>query len=366
MTNVKESSITWIYAYHKGNWVLVPLLHMPKEAIDEDGKIHQHQLILLEEQSPTISRPKRNSEPAFEKISLSVKGRIDPEKLSDAEIKSLCTKNNIPLSWVTNRFKKDFERTKTQGHNRRTKRKCAILNGRGYTKFIKELNRISKQSTLIAKILWFLNKRLAKCFDYITLEELLRLQIGDVDPDDGLGTCISLSRSNLSRSHLVGHFLPKHIWKALCKQIRADHLYVFSNKNGGPILPDTVNREFKEAGKAAGFKKPITSLSLRPMSPSNKSKKQPICIRGHSNEKLKEISVTEWRSLCQAVPALIKKQGRPSKYDQRIIFNAILYYLRNETSLRKLPSTFPPAKAIHSQYRRWRDSGVFEEVLIAR
>ncbi|QVL56353.1 MAG: transposase [Simkaniaceae bacterium] len=42
--------------------------------------------------------------------------------------------------------------------------------------------------------------------------------------------------------------------------------------------------------------------------------------------------------------------------------NAILYVLRTGCQWSDLPHDFPPWKTVYSQFLRWRDRGVFEQI----
>ena len=54
--------------------------------------------------------------------------------------------------------------------------------------------------------------------------------------------------------------------------------------------------------------------------------------------------------------------GRQRKYRLRRVVNALLYVVRTGCQWRQLPANFPPWKAVHEQFRRWRDDGVWEQV----
>jgi len=54
--------------------------------------------------------------------------------------------------------------------------------------------------------------------------------------------------------------------------------------------------------------------------------------------------------------------GRPRKYRLRRVVNALLYLVRTGCQWRQLPADFPPWKAVHEQFRRWRDDGVWERI----
>lgn len=355
----------FINAYHRGRWVSVPVFYVPNDAVGDDGCLHHIQLILVDEQE-LPKPPRRCINHAYD--SITIQETILPWRLSNKELKELCTKNDIPLSWVTG-FQREISKNNiTDRSSRRKKRKYTCINTTEYKKFIRELRKISCQSVIIAEILWFLNKRLQAGDDYITLEEILRMRIQDVDPEDGLTTCICLSRTSPQGCHMIGHYLPKYIWRPLCRLIRQDSLFVFSNKNHGPHLPSDIAKHFKKAGKLAGIKGSVCSLSLRPIGINCSVKHDvPKKIREVGDDvQLYEISIQEWKTLCRQVPKLIGNRGRPPTHNPRDIFNGILHHRITGTPIRKLPSNFPPAKAIHSQYRRWLKNGVFNLVLAAR
>jgi len=54
--------------------------------------------------------------------------------------------------------------------------------------------------------------------------------------------------------------------------------------------------------------------------------------------------------------------GRQRKYRLRRVVNALLYVVKTGCQWRQLPANFPPWKAVHEQFRRWRDDGVWEQV----
>ena len=54
--------------------------------------------------------------------------------------------------------------------------------------------------------------------------------------------------------------------------------------------------------------------------------------------------------------------GRPRKYDQRRVVEALLYVVKTGCQWRQLPSNFPPWKSVHEHFRLWRDSGVWERI----
>ena len=54
--------------------------------------------------------------------------------------------------------------------------------------------------------------------------------------------------------------------------------------------------------------------------------------------------------------------GRPRKYDQRRVVEALLYVVKTGCQWRQLPSNFPPWKSVHEHFRLWRDSEVWERI----
>ncbi len=54
--------------------------------------------------------------------------------------------------------------------------------------------------------------------------------------------------------------------------------------------------------------------------------------------------------------------GRPRKYGQRRVVEALLYVVKTGCQWRQLPSNFPPWKSVHEHFRWWRDSGVWERI----
>ena len=54
--------------------------------------------------------------------------------------------------------------------------------------------------------------------------------------------------------------------------------------------------------------------------------------------------------------------GRPRKHELRRVVDALLYVVKTGCQWRQLPTNFPPWKAVHEQFRRWRDAGLWEHV----
>jgi len=63
-------------------------------------------------------------------------------------------------------------------------------------------------------------------------------------------------------------------------------------------------------------------------------------------------------------PILIRttKRGRPRLHADRVIYNAILYVVRSGIPWRMLPDSFPVWQTVYSRFRRWADTGIWEEL----
>lgn len=339
MSLVKNCVFT--FAYHRGRWVRVPMLPGPSDIIEDN----QNQKEDAQKANTAVGRCCKE---AYAKIDSLAEEYIDPETISEKDLTDLCAQNDLPIGWITDRFPKKIRQEVCEKRLDKRKRKFSSLGSAGYKLFIRELRSICKKSAVIAEIMWFLNSTLS-ADNYITVEELVRLRLNNVSPEDGIYSMIMLSRSSLQRGHLLGYELPEYIWNPLCELIRSDSLYIFSNKNGGPLLPENIQKNFIIAGKMAGLKEPVSSLSLRPTKPSP----------------FREITLDEWDMLIKRVPNLISRRGTPSQYDRRNILNAILYHLLTGTPMRNLPFSLP-FRAIDSQYRRWLKNGVIDAVLKVR
>ena len=70
-----------------------------------------------------------------------------------------------------------------------------------------------------------------------------------------------------------------------------------------------------------------------------------------------DLSEQEWKVL----EALLPKQrtGRPRKYSQRQMLNALLYLLRTGCAWRMLPHDLPPWQAVYAYFRKLEREGVW-------
>ena len=347
-------------AYWKKRWVAVPLFHCPEDAVTETGELAHFKITALDGHKIESSIVKRENK-GLEKASESIKETIAPYLLSDRDVKQLCWQNDIPLGWVTNRFPSKTPHS-SKGINRLENRKFPSLTSKEFRGIRKELKKINQQIVVIVNLLWYFNNILGKVGDFVTLEEILRLQVQDISPESEDGSnWINLNRSG----HCLIHCLPIQLWRSLCNQINDNSVFVFSNKNGGPLLSVQIDKYIKKAAKKAGFKEIVTSLFMRPQ--FNKKKVERVAKKYNIDASVKNyldpVNSEKWNMVCKEIPEIVNRRGRKYKYNPIDLLNGMLYLHRTRCSIRKLPPNFPPWRAIDSQYRRWKKIGIFEEIL---
>ena len=69
-----------------------------------------------------------------------------------------------------------------------------------------------------------------------------------------------------------------------------------------------------------------------------------------------DLSDAEWALLAPLLPPP-KPIGRPRKWPDRLIADAVFYVLRSGCAWRMLPREFPPWSTVFSRFRRWRIDG---------
>ena len=70
----------------------------------------------------------------------------------------------------------------------------------------------------------------------------------------------------------------------------------------------------------------------------------------------------EWAIVEPLLPKRKSNRGRKPKHSKREILNAILYLLRTGCQWRHLPHDFPHWKSVYTQFLRWSQQGVFEDL----
>ena len=74
-----------------------------------------------------------------------------------------------------------------------------------------------------------------------------------------------------------------------------------------------------------------------------------------------DLTLPQFEVLDELLP---KSKTRGSVISRHGIVNAILYQLKNGCQWRDLPTDFPKWQTVYSQFRRWKMSGAWEEVLV--
>jgi putative transposase len=77
-----------------------------------------------------------------------------------------------------------------------------------------------------------------------------------------------------------------------------------------------------------------------------------------------DLSDTQWLILEPLLQAVLKvgHRGRRRQVDLREVINAIFYILRTGCAWRLLPHDFPAWSTVYGYFRRWRDSGLWEQL----
>jgi hypothetical protein len=135
---------------------------------------------------------------------------LQPSTLPIKEIKKICIDNELPLNWIIPQEPKKFSKNKLiQGSSRRSgkERKYEPFSIDKRKKFILKLRELNEKVALIAELIVFLNDQLEDSDEYVTLEEVLRLQTSAVETDE-FGTTITLMRSGPHKTHLITTILP--------------------------------------------------------------------------------------------------------------------------------------------------------------
>ena len=69
-----------------------------------------------------------------------------------------------------------------------------------------------------------------------------------------------------------------------------------------------------------------------------------------------DLSNEQW-ALLEPLLASLEKRGRPSKWPQRRMADAVFYLLRSGCAWRMLPREYPPWQTVYYHFRRWRREG---------
>ena len=74
-----------------------------------------------------------------------------------------------------------------------------------------------------------------------------------------------------------------------------------------------------------------------------------------------DLTEAQWAQLRPLLPP--PGIGPPLRHEQRVLVNAILYILRSGGPWRLLPHDFPPWSTVYHHFRKWRNEGVWQEVM---
>jgi transposase len=74
-----------------------------------------------------------------------------------------------------------------------------------------------------------------------------------------------------------------------------------------------------------------------------------------------DLSDAEWEMLAPLLPTE-RQTGSPRRVEIREVLNAVMYVADNGIKWRALPHDFPAWQTVYGYFRRWTQSGVWEEV----
>jgi transposase len=77
-----------------------------------------------------------------------------------------------------------------------------------------------------------------------------------------------------------------------------------------------------------------------------------------------ELTDDQWTALADLLPPQRPRTGRPAK-DHRTVLNGILWTLRTGAPWRDLPDRYGTWQTVYSRFRRWREQGIWGQVLRA-
>lgn len=70
----------------------------------------------------------------------------------------------------------------------------------------------------------------------------------------------------------------------------------------------------------------------------------------------------EWAILKPLLPAKTNRIGSPREVELREVVNALMYIADNGIKWRAMPHDFPAWQTVYGYFRRWSQSGVWEQV----
>ena len=75
----------------------------------------------------------------------------------------------------------------------------------------------------------------------------------------------------------------------------------------------------------------------------------------------------QWAIIEGLLKALLpkKKQTCPQKWSFRLLFDAMLYQLKNGCNWADLPKDFPPYSSVYWHYKHWRELGIIDKLMLS-
>lgn len=77
-----------------------------------------------------------------------------------------------------------------------------------------------------------------------------------------------------------------------------------------------------------------------------------------------ELTDARWARVAPLLPPQNPPRGRPT-HDHRTILSGMLWVARTGAAWRDLPAHFGPWQTVRSRYDRWRDAGIWPQILAA-
>jgi putative transposase len=74
-----------------------------------------------------------------------------------------------------------------------------------------------------------------------------------------------------------------------------------------------------------------------------------------------DLTDTQWDNIEHLLPAP-RPGGRPRKYENRELVNAILYVVRTGIQWRAMPHDFPPWESVYGYFRRWNQLNLWQQI----
>ena len=82
-----------------------------------------------------------------------------------------------------------------------------------------------------------------------------------------------------------------------------------------------------------------------------------------SPQRRHELTDDQWRQLAPLLPPQRPSTGRPAR-DHRTVLNGIVWILRSGAPWRDLPDRYGPWPTDYSRFRRWRETGIWDRILL--